>query len=456
MEQHCALRLWITEYAWGHNMIDVFQDEDWGILSLDESWRVRVVSAQVYAIVKSRQTHHYERVLAFLEHIHTLLPALVPAIKHMKIVFGLKTMNHLEKQYGDHYAHKIEERLLHYLRELDKTLPKCTYIDKIMKKSSPLKEWEKALLDLITNNSATRTTRLKTLLHSDVSCCFSHLGTRTTSCMFPESCACVGTSKETPNPVAEKSTEVECAITDTIMVDIDGPKMEQALNQQTDQRDKTTYKCATKTDNIEESSPKNSSVSISPHFCSKHQRWVRNILCECPGECSEEPPEISPLLFTSSSSSSDLTPSNLTTLPQHQLSPSTSNQTVENHAPEPEDLGPQTNPSPPAVIKGRFLKVVIVPCMNTTPRMSIEECLKVTKGRSQARQCDDIEEHDVYFYDVNALYSDSSSEESDSDTDASDSHSNVNCEQPIMPEVRRPLFALLKVRSRVQSSVRVR
>uniref|UniRef100_A0A3B4A595 TERF1-interacting nuclear factor 2 N-terminal domain-containing protein n=1 Tax=Periophthalmus magnuspinnatus TaxID=409849 RepID=A0A3B4A595_9GOBI len=56
---------------------------------LELSWHVRVVSAQVYTIVKNRKIYHYERVLAFLEHIHTLLPTLVPAIKHMKIVFAL-------------------------------------------------------------------------------------------------------------------------------------------------------------------------------------------------------------------------------------------------------------------------------------------------------------------------------------------------------------------------------
>uniref|UniRef100_A0A8C6UXC7 Uncharacterized protein n=1 Tax=Neogobius melanostomus TaxID=47308 RepID=A0A8C6UXC7_9GOBI len=43
-------------------------------------------------IVQNRQISHYERVLAFLENTHTLLPTLVPAIKHMKITFGLKTM----------------------------------------------------------------------------------------------------------------------------------------------------------------------------------------------------------------------------------------------------------------------------------------------------------------------------------------------------------------------------
>lgn len=61
----------------------------------------------------------------------------------------------------------------------------------------------------------------------------------------------------------------------------------------------------------------------SPHFCSKHRRWVKSILQECPDECSEElllqaNVSLSPLLFHSSSSTSssqDLTPSDLIPCP---------------------------------------------------------------------------------------------------------------------------------------------
>uniref|UniRef100_A0A669CKI7 TERF1-interacting nuclear factor 2 N-terminal domain-containing protein n=2 Tax=Oreochromis TaxID=8139 RepID=A0A669CKI7_ORENI len=62
-----------------------------GIL-IKNSWRLRVVSAQVYSIVKSRDLEHFERVMGFLETMYRLLPRLVPAIKHMKIMFGIKTM----------------------------------------------------------------------------------------------------------------------------------------------------------------------------------------------------------------------------------------------------------------------------------------------------------------------------------------------------------------------------
>lgn len=67
-------------------------DVDSQPLSLEDSWRLRVVSAQVYSIVKSRDTKNFERVMGFLDTTYRLLPRLVRAIKHMKILFGLKTM----------------------------------------------------------------------------------------------------------------------------------------------------------------------------------------------------------------------------------------------------------------------------------------------------------------------------------------------------------------------------
>lgn len=63
-------------------------------LSLEDAGRLRVVSAKVYSIVKNRNKGHFERVLNFLEDTYRLLPTLVSPIKHMKIVFGLKTMVH--------------------------------------------------------------------------------------------------------------------------------------------------------------------------------------------------------------------------------------------------------------------------------------------------------------------------------------------------------------------------
>lgn len=67
-------------------------DVDSQPLSLEDGWRLRVVSAQVYSIVRSRDMQHFERVIGFLETTHRLVPTLVAAIKHMKILFGLKTL----------------------------------------------------------------------------------------------------------------------------------------------------------------------------------------------------------------------------------------------------------------------------------------------------------------------------------------------------------------------------
>lgn len=37
----------------------------------------------------------------------------------------------MEEQYGERYAQKVEDRLLHYLHELDAVLQGDTYIDKV-------------------------------------------------------------------------------------------------------------------------------------------------------------------------------------------------------------------------------------------------------------------------------------------------------------------------------------
>uniref|UniRef100_A0AAR2JLU2 TERF1-interacting nuclear factor 2 N-terminal domain-containing protein n=1 Tax=Pygocentrus nattereri TaxID=42514 RepID=A0AAR2JLU2_PYGNA len=53
---------------------------------------IRVVAAEAWMVVRARDIKHFERVLEFLDVIHTLLPHLVTSIKHMKIIFGLKTL----------------------------------------------------------------------------------------------------------------------------------------------------------------------------------------------------------------------------------------------------------------------------------------------------------------------------------------------------------------------------
>lgn len=67
-------------------------DMDSQPLNLEDTWRLRVASAQVYSIVKNRDVENFKRVIGFLEATYRLLPGLVAPIKHMKIMFGLKTM----------------------------------------------------------------------------------------------------------------------------------------------------------------------------------------------------------------------------------------------------------------------------------------------------------------------------------------------------------------------------
>uniref|UniRef100_A0A8D3DGH6 Uncharacterized protein n=1 Tax=Scophthalmus maximus TaxID=52904 RepID=A0A8D3DGH6_SCOMX len=59
---------------------------------VEDSWRLRVASARVFCIVKNRDVRHFEKVVSFLDATYRLLPRLVAPIKHMKILFGLKTM----------------------------------------------------------------------------------------------------------------------------------------------------------------------------------------------------------------------------------------------------------------------------------------------------------------------------------------------------------------------------
>lgn len=106
-----------------------------------------------------------------------------------------------------------------------------------------------------------------------------------------------------------------------------------------------------------------------PQFCSKHQRWVKTILQECPEDCPNDllrqaNPSASPLLFHSSSSrpsSQDLTPSDLVPCAAHQRppasgsssSPGSSSKSQPLLQPAETDPGPQIPPlsqsSPPNV-----------------------------------------------------------------------------------------------------------
>ncbi|MCJ8733185.1 hypothetical protein PDJAM_G00220250 [Pangasius djambal] len=233
------LPVWIIEYAWTNRMMDVLQvlgpplwlEGDRSSLTLKDPCSIRVTAAESWMIIRSRDIEHFEQVMEFLDVTHTLLPQLVTPIKHMKIMFGLKTLvimwmvwddqsvesitdkivkffpdslpryhrsshrhmelmqkaqrdfrnfaqlltrnpemrknyirNLMEEQYGERYIMKLEERLLHYLEELNKALPQPTYIDQVLKQSVPLNGREELLQQLFTCNSASPATALKKLL----------------------------------------------------------------------------------------------------------------------------------------------------------------------------------------------------------------------------------------------------------------------------------------------------
>ncbi|XP_066541418.1 uncharacterized protein [Hoplias malabaricus] len=232
------LPLWIIEFAWSERMIDVLEDlgpplwleGNWSCLKLEDSCIIRVVAAEAWMVIRARDVKHFERVMEFLEVTHLLLPRIVSSIKHMKIIFGLKTLvimwmlwadkcvdsitdkiikffpdslsqyrrsslkhmelmlktqqdfrsfalsltrnpdmrktyirDLMEEQYGECYALKLEERLLHYLEQLDKAL-KPTRIDQVLKHSWKLGEREQLIHQLLTCKTTSKSTALKTLL----------------------------------------------------------------------------------------------------------------------------------------------------------------------------------------------------------------------------------------------------------------------------------------------------
>ncbi|KAK2894559.1 hypothetical protein Q8A67_011788 [Cirrhinus molitorella] len=74
----------------------------------------------------------------------------------------------MEEQYGERYAQKLEERLSHYLGELDKVLPQPTCIEQVLKQSHLYGRGEKILKKLLSRDSASLATALKRLLHCAV------------------------------------------------------------------------------------------------------------------------------------------------------------------------------------------------------------------------------------------------------------------------------------------------
>ncbi|KAL7878609.1 hypothetical protein AOLI_G00095830 [Acnodon oligacanthus] len=116
------LPLWIIEYAWSNRMEDVLEvlgpplwlEGDWGHLSLEFPCSIRVVAAESWMVVRARDIKHFERVLEFLDVIHTLLPHLVTSIKHMKIIFGLKTLVIMWMLWDDQSIDSITDKIARF------------------------------------------------------------------------------------------------------------------------------------------------------------------------------------------------------------------------------------------------------------------------------------------------------------------------------------------------------
>ncbi|KAJ8271957.1 hypothetical protein COCON_G00108160 [Conger conger] len=236
-EQIPSLAVWVIEYAWSHRMMDVleglvpykWQEGELQSLTLQEPCALRVAAAQAWSVVNARDVKHFESVLELLESIYTLVPRLVTSIKHMKIMFGLKTMivmwmlqkNHgevstmtkiinffpsrvtlyrgcdqMEEQYGERYAQKLEERLFDYLQKLEKDLPPSTCIDQVLRQERPLVDGEQLLLGVLSCSPHSVPAALKRLIFY----------ARVTPCTSPgmsQPSVCADEEKPTPQPLSD-------------------------------------------------------------------------------------------------------------------------------------------------------------------------------------------------------------------------------------------------------------
>ncbi|XP_058501090.1 uncharacterized protein LOC131469781 isoform X1 [Solea solea] len=412
------LALWVVEFIWAHGTMDlhVIDLSDWPHLdsrplTLEDSWRLRVASAQASNIVKSRDVENFERVMQFVEATHRLVPTLVTPIKHMKLAFGLKTMvimwmlrqdagvvdivfkikqffpnklpqyedqctqremflmrrnnldfrvltqslaldkdkcdhymkTQMDTEYGGRYAQRVEDRLLHYLQQLQLVLPEHTFIDQILKKKSPVTEDEKLLVDIVTSDSVTIATTLRRLLHCDAASC--HGG---------------DVSSSLEQRATGAATEESAPFGSSSRVSKDGLSLRENSDNSDVQRHQPAEEGGEIIHRVEEKSGRKR--ASPPQFCSKHQRWVKNMLQECPDECSQEPRanvSSSPPLFQSSSSTSssqDLTPSGLILCPTEQqnpppqmmAAPGQENPNDEQRAPSTSQTSPTESPPQPS------------------------------------------------------------------------------------------------------------
>ncbi|GLD67608.1 uncharacterized protein AKAME5_001894500 [Lates japonicus] len=258
----------------------------------------------------------------------------------------------MEEHYGEHYAQKVEERLLHYLHQLETMLPGDTFIDKILQKNSPVTEEEKLLLEVVTSDSKTIATTLRKPLHCDVASCrpdqvsqsLEHGENEMESSQLSKSVLVVSSPKALHKSVEGKTPlQFQSKVLKRGEEALQGVSKDSCLLWKDDSHSDITRRQQTKEHGkVEEGSSNKGKQETSersrefvqetpsfPQFCSRHQRWVKSILQECPDECSEElllqaDVSSSPPLFQSSlstTSSQDLTPSDLVPCPPDQQDP---------------------------------------------------------------------------------------------------------------------------------------
>ncbi|XP_060734059.1 uncharacterized protein LOC132851310 [Tachysurus vachellii] len=363
--------LWIIEYAWTNQMMEVLEvlgpplwlEGDRSSLTLKDPCSIRVTAAESWMVIRARDIKHFAQVMEFLDVTHTLLPQLVTPIKHMKIMFGLKTLvimwmfwedqsmeiirdkivklfpdslpqyhrssqrhielmqkahrdfknfaqlltrkpemlknyirNKMEEQYGERYIIKLEERLLHYLKELNKALPQPTYIDQVLKRSGPLKGTEELLQQLFTCNSASPATALKKLLrcatgshmdHKSAEMCKQQKGAQVHGPVFGPLCVALRFPLEQAEEdwLSQASSQSSWLNRDkSLEKHMTVLKKKRVLDQTDNALGMLKEPCPQTVEIGLVAEEKKADDDLTEHLCSKHGKRMKSILQECSEE----------------------------------------------------------------------------------------------------------------------------------------------------------------------------
>ncbi|XP_050990858.1 uncharacterized protein LOC127180690 [Labeo rohita] len=393
----------------------------------------------------------------------------------------------MEEQYGGRYAQKLEERLSHYLGELDKVLPQPTCIDQVLKQSHSYGKGEKILKKLLSRDSASLATALKRLLHcavtTNVSLDESMTPSLSKTCEEQRDAEVVKPSNRTLRVFLTSSQntikEDQLSQTSTFFSqDLWQNRNTETILPQEKTCDDGAIVTSTQLSSSEDfsqsilvekdlvgkqaktqSKPEQKESGFTEQMCSRHGKKMRSILQECSeeldgeviqAECTPSSTQSTPPLLPytpqpqaspnhhSLSSNADSSSTNISL--QVSLSPLSSKPLV---APSLSVLQPSYSSTQSTTSKQPGQTVLTEPsrsdehnlklslesqsflmqskwlqpqvCLN---RLSKEECAKAMES---CRACDVLEGHqepeDDQFmsFDVNALYSDSYSEDSESD-----------------------------------------